>query len=206
MEKIVTFALLREGTSDEGLVPHLGELIVRAGAHAVTGSPRGYKGTTAERLSQVMAEETSVDIVFVHRDADTRDSTHRRLEVSHAVQVTDCQIPWIAVVPIQELEAWLILDEAEIRRVAGKPSGRRPLDLPKVNAVESTANPKEILKHALIEAGELTGRRREREKSAFSQRRRTLMDRLDIDGPVCQLSGWRQLTEDINQLAQELNW
>jgi hypothetical protein len=206
MEQIVTFALLREGTSDEGLVPHLGELIVRAGAHAVTGSSRGYKGTTAERLRKVLSEEATVDIVFVHRDADTRDPTHRRLEVSKAVQATGCQIPWIAVVPIQELEAWLILDEAEIRRVAGKPSGRRPLDLPKVSAVEGTANPKEILKHALVEAGELTGRRRERENRAFGQRRRTLLDRLDIDGPVCQLSGWRQLTDDIDQLAQELNW
>jgi hypothetical protein len=206
MEQIVTFALLREGTSDDGLVAHIGELIVRAGAPAVTGSPRDYKGTTAERLSKVLAEETPVDIVFVHRDADSRDPTPRRLEVSDAVRATGCQIPWISVVPIQETEAWLILDEAEIRRVAGKPSGRRPLDLPKVGAVEKTADPKGILRHALVEAGELTGRRRERENRAFGQRRRTLLDRLDIDGPVSQLSGWRQLTNDINRVAQELGW
>ena len=49
------FALVREGTSDDGLIPHLRELLVRAGLSEVIGSSRDYQGTVQERLAQVQA-------------------------------------------------------------------------------------------------------------------------------------------------------
>lgn len=44
------FALIREGTSDDGLIPHIRELLIRAGAPAVVGAARQYKGSTKDRL------------------------------------------------------------------------------------------------------------------------------------------------------------
>lgn len=119
------FVLVREGPSDDGLVPHLRELLVRAGADEVLGSSRDYRGSVRERLSLVAGEAGSVDVVFVHRDADGRDSEPRRSEVLQAAAVlADSGIHVVPVIPVQELEAWLLLDEDAIREVVGKPSGR----------------------------------------------------------------------------------
>lgn len=49
--RTVNFALIREGTSDDGLVPHLRNLLVKAGVTEAFGSPRNYKGKISERLS-----------------------------------------------------------------------------------------------------------------------------------------------------------
>ena len=65
------------------------------------------------------------------------------------------------MVPIQETEAWLLLDKGSFRRVAGKPKVRTPLDLPTPTNVENIANPKELLKESILIASETTGRRYE---------------------------------------------
>ena len=110
------FAFVREGPSDDGLLPHLRELLVRAGLEEVIGSARDYKGPVVERLRRVVAEESRVDIIFVHRDADGPDAGARHIEALDAGQARAVlAAPAIPVVPIQELEAWLLLDEAEIQ-------------------------------------------------------------------------------------------
>lgn len=48
----------------------------------------------------------------------------------------------VPVIPGRMTEAWLRLDEAAIRRVAGNPNGRTKLGLPKLHEVESVADPK----------------------------------------------------------------
>ncbi|MGN6245738.1 MAG: hypothetical protein ACTHQ3_18975 [Motilibacteraceae bacterium] len=203
MNEVLTFAFLREGTSDDGLLPHLRELIVRAGASATIGSSRDYRGSMEDRLRQVLDEGTNVDLVFVHRDADGSSPSPRRDEVRRAAQAVGLTAV-VSVVPVQELEAWLLVDEAAIRGVVGKPSGRDQLSLPTIRAIEQTASPKEILKRACLTASETTGRRREREKREFPQRRRNLLERLDIDGPVRSLPSWRQLEDDIDSAVIEV--
>jgi len=59
-------------------------------------------------------------------------------------------------------EAWLLVDEAAIRRAAGRPSGREPLALPAPRQLERLADPKEALHRALIVASGRTGRRSRR--------------------------------------------
>lgn len=196
MNDALTFAFLREGTSDDGLLPHLRDLVVRAGAPAAIGSSRDYRGSTEQRLRQVQAEGANVDIVFVHRDADSPDGEPRREEVRQAAAAVG--IPSVvSVVPVQELEAWLLVDEAAIRHVVGRPSGRTPISLPRLAAIERAASPKEILQTACLTASETAGRRRAREQRDFPRRRLTLLERLDIDGPVRRLPSWQQLEADI---------
>lgn len=201
-----SFAFLREGTSDDGLVPHLGELLVRGGLDQVMGTARDYKGPIGARLQQVAAEEAVVDVVFVHRDTDEPSDAQRRSEIAAAVDEIGegLQAIVIPVVPVQELEAWLLLDEAAIREVVGKPSKRAPLNLPRRARVEVTSSPKEILKTALLTASETSGRRLKEEKTRFSERRRTLLERLDIDGPIQELPAWEALVRDVDAAVQTL--
>jgi hypothetical protein len=42
-------------------------------------------------------------------------------------------MPVVCVVPVRMMEAWLLIDEMAIRRVAGNPNGRIPIELPVLN-------------------------------------------------------------------------
>lgn len=195
----VTFAFVREGTSDDGLIPHLSELLIRAGLDEALGTPRDYKGTVVECVRRVLAEEAPVDAIFVHRDTDDPSDAERRDEISSAIDELgeSLAVPVVPVVPIQELEAWLLLDESQIRAVAGKPSKTMSLSLPRPSRVEATSSPKEILMTALLVASDTTGRRYKEAKRRFPEQRRALLERLDIDGPVSELRAWQALERDV---------
>lgn len=207
MLRRVNFVLLREGTSDEGLIPHLQELLVRHGVDEAIGSARNYTGNLLARISATLAEEVPIDLIFVHRDSDGSNPSPRYQEIERAARdVGTNSIECIAIVPIRELEAWLLLDEVEIRRVAGKPSGRSRLGLPSHKEVEHVNGPKEVLRRALIDASETTGRRRRSQERLFPQHRRILLQRLDTSGPVAQLSAWRRLESDIVTYTRAQGW
>jgi len=141
--------------------------------------------------------EPSANLIFIHRDADSRDPSPRHEEVAAAFDGQPHQAAWVAIVPVQETEAWLLLDEAAIRRVAGKPSGRAQLKLPQPSEVESKAEPKELLQQALRDAAEVTGRRLKRLNAEFSANRRLLLERLPIGGPLEQVNAWARLRDDV---------
>lgn len=201
----ISFALLREGNSDEGLVAHIRSMLLDAGADSAVGAPRAYPGTIAERLARVLAEPSLVDIVFVHRDSDQRDPNPRYIEIEHAVAPNrGWEDRVVAVVPVQELEAWLLTDAAAIRAVVGKPTGRTDLNLPPVNRIESTARPKERLRDACVAATESTGARRRSAARNFSRYRETLLERLDPTGPVATLSSWQAFERDTKAAARSV--
>lgn len=196
----VSFAFIREGTSDDGLIPHIRTLLVERGVPEVVGASRPYKGSVESCLSAWAREESNDAIVFVHRDADNSDAQPVRGQILAAAGSLglECVVP---VVPIQELEAWLLLSEAAIREVVGRPSGRGTLDLPKARHIEGTASPKEVLQRALLRASGTHGRRAARERTRFPDRRRTLLERLDIHGPVRGLEAWKQFERDLDAVA-----
>lgn len=200
----MTFVLMREGVSDDGLIPHLQNLIIRAGADEAIGQPVGKKGTVRERMVQLMAEGTVSDLTFVHRDADSAGPEARRNEIMHAASASGMTSIVVPVIPVRELEAWLLLDEAQVRGVVARPRGRADLGLPRLASIESTASPKEVLKAALLAASETTGRRRNQERKDFEKRRHALLDRLDIEGPIRQLPAWRRLELDVKVAVDAL--
>src|SRR5690606_40429727 len=59
--------------------------------------------------------------LFVHRDADARDPTERLTEIDQAFKLIKSP-PYVRVVPVQETEAWLLVDESAIREHLGIPS------------------------------------------------------------------------------------
>jgi hypothetical protein len=200
----IQFALIREGTSDDGLADIIRALLGRAGVGGVIGAPRDYQGTTKVKLEKLLAEEISPDLIFVHRDSDSRDASARHDEIALAARELGCESKVIAVVPIQETEAWLLTDEAAIRAVVGRPSGRNPLGLPAVRDIEKTSDPKSRLEDACRIACEKTGVRLKRESREFPRYRTNLLQRLDIDGPVNELSSWRKFVHDLNAAASRV--
>jgi hypothetical protein len=205
MASKVHFAFFREGVSDEDLLPHLRTLLVKAGAAEAVGTVRTYPGPTADKFRRLLAEEGSVDLVFVHRDSDSAGSDARRTEIFSAAEAAGFSSPVVPVVPVRMIEAWLLLSETEIRRVVGKPNGRKPLGLPALHEIERRADPKDILAGALLAASETTGQRHRDEKKEFSKRRKVLLDRLDIDGPIVNLPAWQRLLEDIGRAVALLS-
>jgi hypothetical protein len=104
----------------------------------------------------------------VHRDADNAGAEARRSEILAAAGLVDGSARVVPVIPIRMTEAWLLLDEMNIRVVAGNPRGKESLDLPKLHEVENLADPKELLSECLLRAAGAAGRRRERVAKRFS--------------------------------------
>lgn len=137
------------------------------------------------------------DIAVVHRDADNVGWKVRRDEIGQAITLAEIVCGCIPVIPIRMTEAWLLLDEQEIREVAGNPNGRDILPLPKIHEVEGVANPKDLLQGCLLQAASVRGRRRQTATTRFPQHRRQLLERLDMHGPVTRLSSWQMLVKDV---------
>lgn len=201
----VSFAFLCEGSSDTGLIAHLETLLVHFGAQEAAGMPDTRKGTIPDRLRQLLTEEigTGIDMVFIHRDSDGPDREGREREICRGVEESGFPHPFIPVIPVQETEAWLLLDEQAIRDVVAS-KGKQPLRLPKPNAIEGTRKPKEILQKALLAASETSGRRLKKEKNSFNHHRRVLLQRLDPFGAVRDLPSWQCLERDIQRALAQL--
>lgn len=199
-----------EGSSDNGLVPHVERVAVRAGLHVSVTVPdfgllRLATGhSVQDKLRAARDLDGTYDLVLVHRDADRGPHQARRDEIKQAVDTEWPGIPFVAIVPVRMLEAWLLLDEACLRQVAENPSGRIRLDLPKGPAAERVADPKQRLKESLAAASEYTGRRLTQFQKRFPQHRRRMLELLDPEGPVSCLPSWQSFVNDLNEAFQNL--
>jgi len=198
----ISFVLVCEGSFDRGLLSHLETLCVRAGADEAAGTapdlsvlPTKVEQTVASKVRAALALEPAANLVFVHRDSDSRDPEPRYQEISSAMSEFDRE--HVAVVPVQETEAWLILDEDEIRHVASNPNGKTNLNLPKLAQVEDLADPKATLRYALVSASGLQGRRLARFKRRLPTLMAQLLRRLDLDGPIVRVPAWQRLQRDL---------
>ncbi|MGA5648494.1 hypothetical protein [Streptomyces seoulensis] len=193
-----------EGTSDNGLVPHIEMVAAESGVQAVVTAPDfGRLGpahchAVTDKLRTIRNLGDTYDLVIVHRDADRVSPDDRRREVSQAVAMEWPGHPHIAVVPVRALEAWLLLDESAIRRIAENPNGRMHLDLPKAGAAERVADPKKLLQETLVAASGVSGRRLTTFRSRFPRHRHKLLESLDPYGPVSQLPSWQTFISDLN--------
>jgi hypothetical protein len=198
----IRFVLVGEGSTDSRLVPLLETQCLRCGASEASGIAPELSRLREKVGKDVKAQvgaalllEPDANMVFVHRDADSRSFDQRYAEIARGA--AGYSRPVIGVVPIQETEAWLLLDEQAIRDIAGKPSGKMSLEIPKPGKIEDSANPKEILQRALVSASELKGRRLQKFKSDFPVHRARLFDRVDPDGPIATLAAWQELARRI---------
>jgi len=158
------------------------------------------------KLTRLLESGEPFDLAFVHRDADGPNAESRIKEIDNGVREAVFSHPYIPVVPVQETEAWLLIDEAAIRSVVGNPHGNTPLNLPSPEHVEHVPRPKEALRQALINASGKSGRRLKEERKRFTSRRLVLLQRLDPEGIVKTVPSWRRLEQSIDNLARDLGW
>lgn len=207
----VNFLLICEGTSDRGLVPHLADLCVRAGAAVAMGDAPDLgrlphpPGKAIEKQARVAIEFAgNVNLLFAHQDSDGHDPEEVKGRILRSLAgVVSCP-RHVCVIPVHELEAWLLLDEVAIRQVVGSPRGTEDLDLPPPRLVEKTPNPKERLKAALSLASGKHGSRRHEVTRAFSEHRAMLLQRLDTEGPIRHLPAWKKLEDDVKAAIFDL--
>ncbi|MGH3253730.1 MAG: hypothetical protein ACRDOI_46985 [Trebonia sp.] len=102
-------------------------------------------------------------------------------------------------------EAWLLLDEGEIRQVAGAPNGKMALKLPKPKQVESITDPKSRLRETLALASGLSGRKLQQFNDHFSRHRAQLLERINPDGPICDVPSWRDFNADLVAGLEKVN-
>lgn len=200
----VQFALLCEGSSDAPLVSVLRAMLIDAGAESAVGEAVPLTGTVKSKFQHLLRRSSTVDLVFVHRDADDQDPVPRYLEIADGATAGGWSGPLVCVVPIQTTEAWLLTSEKDIREVAGKRHGRAPLNLPEIGEIERVADPKGRLQEAYMAATETTGRRRRTAGQAFGQRRAALLERLDHNGHVRNLRSFSRLRDDIGLAVSAL--
>src|SRR5438067_10442591 len=138
----LSYTLLGEGPSDRALIPildwlfgqHLPDCAIQS-AWADLGRLPQPPRLLAERISESL-ELYPCQVLFVHRDADREGHAARVEEVRRAAAM-HLPHPVVAVVPVRMLEAWLLCDELALRRAAGNPNGRQPLELPPANQLEA---------------------------------------------------------------------
>ena len=203
--------LVAEGTSDEPLAEIVEDLFRACGLEVRISSPdysllgaRVGKGL-ADRFVAGDRLLTDVAVVVAHRDVDNTDRATRLREMSSALERSGLDVPLVPVIPVRMTEAWLLLDEQAIRRVAGNPNGRRDLGLPNTAEVERVADPKSILRDAILDAAAVSGRRRDRLARRFDVNRRLLLESARYGGQLAQLAGWRALQSDVARVAALLS-
>jgi hypothetical protein len=159
----VDITLLTDGSGDKRLLPII-RWAVADFADAVNATWADFRflreppRTLRDRV-RASVELYRCDVLFIHRDAETRPLATAQHEIDAACHDLDELPPFVRVVPVRMQEAWLLFDEQAIRTASGNPSGRANLDLPRVRRLEEVADPKARLYEALRTASETSGRR-----------------------------------------------
>jgi hypothetical protein len=163
MPEDLRYTLLSDGSSDRALLPILSWLLVEQGVR-LSIQPAWADLRRLPRPPRPLADRvrTSLDLypcdlLFVHRDAEGEGYAARKREIQEALSGT---APAVCVVPVRMTEAWLLLDEAAIRRAAGNPSGQEELQIPPPADLEALPDPKSLLHGLLREASRSSSRLR----------------------------------------------
>jgi hypothetical protein len=207
------YTLLSDGSLDKALLPlltwllheHTFEFAIQsewADLRRLPTVPR----TLADRI-QKSIELYPCDLLFVHRDAEREPHEVRRNEIRQAIEVVSTLIvspPVICVVPIRMQEAWLLFDEPALRRAAGNPHGRMPLQLPRLIELENLPDPKEYLNELIREASGLNSHRRKKiPVSMYAQR---VLEFIEDFDPLRRLSAFNALEDEIRNILREHGW
>ncbi|WEY38276.1 hypothetical protein [Paraburkholderia sp. SUR17] len=160
--RLVRYTLLADGRSDSGLLPIIQWVIetnftdiATQPAFAMEGIPNPSQGLR-RRVDAALALY-ACDVLFVHRDAEREPYDVRRRELES--QLGSTATTWVPVIPVRMTEAWLLGDEAAIRRAADNPRGRVPLQIPPHARWEALPDPKEVLFDLLRTAADRPARR-----------------------------------------------
>ena len=197
--------LVCEGSLDAPLVSHIQRLPGGYGYRPADFNISTDGRRLVDKVRNGLDLAPHYDLIFVHRDADRGGADARFREMTAAVQQSGYSGIWVGIAPVRMTEAWLLLNETDIRNVVRKPYQRTPLNLPTPAEAERMANPKAELESALMRASGERGRRRREVQRELPELRRQLLENLRIGGPLEQLESWARFRDDTIAALQQLN-
>ena len=206
------YTLVADGSSDRALLPILTWLLRQycgvipiqaefADLRRLSPSPRKL----SERIDRSV-ELYPCDLLFVHRDAENAPIEEREAEIRKALGESSVEgsVRVVCVVPVRMQEAWLLIDEAALRRAAGNPNGTQPLAMPDVQRLEELTDPKQLIRELLRQASELQGRRLERFNWRSSAHRVAKI--IDDFSVLYKLAAFQRLAAAVEQVVTAEEW
>ncbi len=206
---VLTYTLVADGPSDRSLGPIINWAISQAPASntilidsqfADFRESQEVPQGLVERIRRAVAE-FPCDVLFIHRDAEREPPVRRRNEIEEAVREVGVQ-PVICIVPVRMTEAWLLFDEAAIRRAAGNPNGNTPLRLPPLHKLDSLPDPKALLQDALLTASGATGRRLKQFHRDIRSHRYRVAELIEDYSPLRRLAAFNDFERDIRSFLE----
>lgn len=199
--------LICDGPSDRALIPHLRWLLHENGVTAplmiewadmrhLPNPPRQL----AERISKAL-ELYPCELLFIHKDAERDDPKGKYQEISAALDLAQSEVDiptHVCLVPVRMHEAWLLFDEAAVRRASGNPNGKVRINLPPLRSVENLPDPKQRLYELLRTASETSGRRLRQFNEWHSAQQ--VSQFISDFSPLRQLSAFQRLEADIKAI------
>ena len=212
MSSPLRYTLVGEGTSDQALLPLLRWTLLRTGTPLALApswaDPHRIAiggGGLADNLRNAL-DLYPCDLLFVHRDADRQEPEMRRKEIEEALSSLVAPPPVLCVVPVRMTEAWLLIEEAAIRRAADNPNGDIALALPPLRDLERLPDPKQKLNELLRVACDLRGRRLDQFKRDEAARRVRVAGFVQDFSPLLRLPAFHRLQEETRGLLGEHGW
>lgn len=204
----IRFTLVADGLFDSALIPILTWLL-RADGRVVEIESQYANPSALPKLRQGLSARVAAalayfpaDILFVHRDSEREEYSFRREEITAAMgELADAGV-FIPVIPVRMTEAWLLFDEAAIRRAAGNPNGRLPLNLPRLQDIELLPEPKSLLREALLTASERRGRARN--KFNVGEAAARVVELIDDFSSLSVLHAFQRLQADIGPALDKI--
>lgn len=199
---IVTTGLIADGTSDRALIPLL-KLLLDEHLHVPFEEPQLIRGDQNDLAAKVKyaLSKFSLDILFIHRDTENETWEHREAEIRKAVP-PDAPESVVFVIPMKMTEAWLLTDEAAIRKAVGNPNSKVDLCLPATKKIES-CSAKEVLFNALTLAKELGAQRRRTFKP--DQYRHRVAELTSDLKSLRQIQSFKRLEDTLTPCLTKLN-
>jgi len=208
----VDCSLLADGPSDSALTPILvwvmQQQLPRIVVHCEWADLRRLRPEPRNLADRIIAAINwyPCQVLFIHRDAENQSPDRRYEEIEEAVRAAGdngLRLPYICVVPVRMMEAWLLLDEVAIRRASGNPNDDVPLALPPPPRVEDISDPKQLLHAVLRTASGLRGRRLRK----FREEHCVTLVTSHMRDFACLriLPAFQRLERDVRRVARHLN-
>ena len=203
------YTLVADGSSDRALLPILTWLLRQfCGAIPIQAEFADLRRLPhpPKRLSERIHWSVELypgDLLFVHRDAERAPIEKREAEIRKALAESPVEnsVRVVCVVPVRMQEAWLLIDEAALRKAAGNPNGTQPLAMPDGQKLEALADPKQHLRELLRQASGLRGRRLERFNWRSSAHR--VAEMIGDFGPLYKLAAFRRLAAEVERSVRD---
>lgn len=203
------YVLITDGSSDACLLHPINWLLNELGWDQCEGIWADLRhipgsGTTLDKRVELALEYHPAELLIVHRDAEKMSIAQRSEEIQAAIAKQQRPVTHVCIIPVRMTEAWLLHDEASIRRAAGKPRGKSKLDIPSPKQFETLPDPKHTLLTALLSASEASGRRLKQKRRDFGRMRMRVAELIDDYTPLRGLPAFQQFELELSTVLTEL--